>query len=147
MQFQPLPSLKFIDAPVKILTESLYQSRFKNNLRKLAESVDIYLEGCIILAPIEEEEMTKHVHVSSAKEAWEEALRLLPEGVSRDERVTWARIYHGAGNRYVSDLGDRLEVNHGEYGELTTMVWIDRKILPLRESIRAIQERRDRGVS
>ena len=86
--------------------------------------------------------MTKHVHVSSSKEAWEIALSLLPEGVSRNERITWARIFQGAGNRYVSDLGDRLEVNHGEYGELTTMVWIDRQIIPLRERIQALQERR-----
>ena len=91
---------------------------------------------------MEAEEMTKHVHVSSSKEAWEEARLLLPEGVSRDERVTWARVYRGNGNRHVVDLGDRIEVNHGEYGELTTMVWIDRQIIPLRERIRALQERR-----
>ena len=29
--------------------------------------------------------MTKHVHVSSSKEAWKIALGLIPEGVSRDE--------------------------------------------------------------
>ena len=86
--------------------------------------------------------MTKHLHVSSSKEAWEVALSLLPEGVSRNERITWARIFQGNGNRYVSDLGDRLEINHGEHGELTTMVWIDRQILPLRERIQALQERR-----
>ena len=86
--------------------------------------------------------MTKHFHVSSSKEAWEIALSLLPEGVSRNGRVTWARIFQGNGNRYVSDLGDRLEINHGEHGELTTMVWIDRKIIPLGKRIEALQERR-----
>ena len=86
--------------------------------------------------------MTKHVHVSSSKEAWEEALRLIPEGVSRDEGVTWARTYHGTGNRHIVDLGDRIEVNHGEYGEITTMVWIDRQIVPLGVRIEALQERR-----
>ena len=86
--------------------------------------------------------MTKHVHVSSLKEAWEIALGLLPEGVSRDEGVTWARTYHGTGNRYVSDLGDRLEINHGEHGELTTMVWIDFQIVPLRRRIEALLEKR-----
>ena len=86
--------------------------------------------------------MTKHVHVSSSKEAWEIALSLLPEGVSRNERITWARIFEGNGNRYVSDLGDRLEINHGEYGELTTMVWIDHQIVPLGVRIEALQERR-----
>ena len=86
--------------------------------------------------------MTRHVHVSSSKEAWELALSLLPEGVSRNERITWARIFEGNGNRYVSDLGDRLEINHGEYGELTTMVWIDHQIVPLGVRIEALQERR-----
>jgi len=68
--------------------------------------------------------MTKHVHVSSLGKAWEEAMRLLPEGVSRDEKIT--RIYWGTGNRHVVDLGGQIEVNHGVHGELTTMVWIDR---------------------
>ena len=86
--------------------------------------------------------MTRPVHVSSSKEAWELALSLLPEGVVRNERVTWARIFQGLGNRYVSDLGERLEVNHGEYGELTTMVWIDHQIVPLGVRIEALQERR-----
>ena len=86
--------------------------------------------------------MTKHVHVSSSKEAWEIALSLLPEGVSRDERVTWARTYHGNGNRHVVDLGDRLEVNHGVHGEKTTMIWIDFQIVPLRKRIETLQERR-----
>ena len=86
--------------------------------------------------------MTRHVHVSSSKEAWELALGLLPEGVSRDEGVTWARTYHGTGNRHIVDLGESLEVNHGEYGELTTMVWIDRQIVPLGVRIEALQERR-----
>ena len=96
----------------------------------------------MIAQSAKEEEMAKHVHVSSLKEAWELALSLLPEGVSRDERVTWARTFHGNGNRYVSDLGDRLEVNHGEYGELTTMIWIDFQIVPLRKRIEALLERR-----
>ena len=86
--------------------------------------------------------MTKHVHVSSSKEAWELALGLLPEGVSRDEGVTWARTYHGTGNRHIVDLGESLEVNHGEYGELTTMIWIDFQIVPLRKRIEALLERR-----
>ena len=88
--------------------------------------------------------MAKHVHVSSSKEAWEIALSLLPEGVSRNERITWARVYWGNGNRHVVDLGDRLEVNHGEYGELTTMFWIDRKLVPLGVRIEALRERRRR---
>ena len=86
--------------------------------------------------------MTKHVHVSSEKEAWELARSLLPEGVERNERITWARIYQGRGNRYVSDLGNSLEINHGEYGELTTMIWIDFQIVPLRKRIEALLERR-----
>ena len=88
--------------------------------------------------------MTKHVHVSSLGKAWKEAMLLLPEGASRDERITWARVYWGNGNRHVVDLGDRLEVNHGEYGELTTMVWIDRQIVPLGVRIEALRERRRR---
>ena len=86
--------------------------------------------------------MTNHVHVSSEKEAWEAALQLLPEGVSRDERVSWARTYHGNGNRHIVDLNGRLEVNHGVHGELTTMIWIDQKIVPLGKRIEALQERR-----
>ena len=86
--------------------------------------------------------MAKHFHVSSSKEAWEIALGLLPEGVSRDEGVTWARTYHGTGNRHIVDLGDRLEINHGEYGELTTMIWIDFQIVPLRKRIEALLEKR-----
>ena len=86
--------------------------------------------------------MAKHLHVSSEKEAWKIALGLIPEGVSRDERVTWARTYHGTGNRHIVDLGDRLEINHGEYGELTTMIWIDFQIVPLRKRIEALLERR-----
>ena len=86
--------------------------------------------------------MTNHVHVSSEKEAWGAALQLLPEGVSRDERVTWSRTYHGNGNRHIVDLNGRLEVNHGEFGELTTMIWIDQKIVPLGKRIEALQERR-----
>ena len=86
--------------------------------------------------------MANHLHVSSEKEAWEIALSLLPEGVSRNERVTWARVYCGEGNRSVVDLKTSLEINHGEYGELTTMVWIDRKIIPLGKRIEALLERR-----
>ena len=86
--------------------------------------------------------MAKHFHVSSSKEAWEIALGLLPEGVSRDEGVTWARTYHGTGNRHIVDLGDRLEINHGEYGELTTMIWIDFQVVPLRKRIEALLEKR-----
>ena len=86
--------------------------------------------------------MTKHIHVSSEKEAWEIALQLLPEGVERNERITWARIYQGTGNRHVVDLNGRLEVNHGQYGEKTTMIWIDWKIIPLRVRVKELQERR-----
>ena len=85
--------------------------------------------------------MTNHVHVSSSEKAWKEAMRLLPEGASRDERVTCARIYWGTGNRHIVDLGDRLEVNHGIYGEATTMIWIDRQIVPLGARIEALRER------
>ena len=88
--------------------------------------------------------MTNHVHVSSSGKAWKEAMRLLPEGASRDERVTCARIYWGTGNRHIVDLGDRIEVNHGKYGEETTMVWIDRQIVPLGVRIEALRERRRR---
>ena len=86
--------------------------------------------------------MARHVHVSSSKEAWELALSLLPEGVVRNERVTWARVYCGEGNRSVVDLKTSLEINHGEYGELTTMIWIDHQIVPLGVRIEALQERR-----
>lgn len=89
--------------------------------------------------------MTKHIHVPSSKEAWEEAMRLLPEGVSRDEKIPWARIFRGNGNRSAVDLGGRIEVNHGEYGEETTMVWIDYQIIPLRLRLKALQERRRYG--
>ena len=93
--------------------------------------------------------MTNHVHVSSAGKAWEEAMRLLPEGASRDERVTCARIYWGNGRGepgWIVDLGDRIEVNHGRYGEVTTMVWIDRQIVPLGVRIEALRERRRRNA-
>lgn len=69
--------------------------------------------------------MTNHVHVSSSQEAWEEALRLLSEGVSGDGRVTWSRIHWGRGNRQVVDLGGGIRVTHGAHGDETTMIWID----------------------
>ncbi len=69
--------------------------------------------------------MAYHVRVSSSKEAWEEAMRLLPEGVSQGERSTWGRVYRGTGNRHILELGIALQVNHGADGEMTTMIWID----------------------
>ena len=68
--------------------------------------------------------MANHVHVSSSKEAWEVALQLLPEGVSQGESAAWGRVYRGTGNRHILDLGVALQVNHGEHGERTTMIWI-----------------------
>lgn len=76
---------------------------------------------------------TKHYHVKSIKEAWEIADRIFPTDYELNERNTahtgynvWTTTsdsYTGAKYCWISDLGNRLEVNL-PYCE-TVNIWID----------------------
>lgn len=69
--------------------------------------------------------------VASISEAWEEANKIFPTDYEKDEAASQRAGYdiyrHPTLNYYsrICDLGDRLEVLTGEYGENVTNIWIE----------------------
>ena len=76
--------------------------------------------------------------VTSKEQAWEEVNKLFPTDYEKDyassERAGYDIYRHPTLNYYnrICDLGDRLEVLIGEYGETVTNIWIKQpELLPL----------------
>jgi len=69
--------------------------------------------------------------VNSKEQAWKEANKLFPTDYEKDEAASQAAGYdvyrHPSLNYYnrICDLGDRLEVLTGEFGENVTNIWIE----------------------
>lgn len=68
--------------------------------------------------------------VTTKKQAWKEANKLFPTDYEKDEIASHNAGYdiyrHSTLNHYsrICDLGCRLEVLTGEYGEVVTNIWI-----------------------
>lgn len=69
--------------------------------------------------------------VKSVAEAWEKATEIFPTDYEKDEdssrRAGYGIYRHPTLNYYnrICDLGDRLEVLTGEFGENVTNIWIE----------------------
>ena len=69
--------------------------------------------------------------VTSKEQAWKEANKIFPTDYEKDEgssqRAGYDIYRHPTLNYYsrICDLGDRLEVLTGEYGENVTNIWIE----------------------
>jgi hypothetical protein len=92
--------------------------------------------------------------VASISEAWEEVNKIFPTDYEKDEASSQRAGYdiyrHPTLNYYsrICDLGDRLEVLTGEYGENVTNIWIEaeneaeaEKTVPLPEYGRLLSEK------
>jgi len=71
-----------------------------------------------------------NITVNSKEQAWVEVNKIFPTDYEKDEASSQRAIYdiyrHRELNYYsrICDLGDRLEVLTGEYGENVTNIWI-----------------------
>lgn len=75
------------------------------------------------------------ITVYNKEQAWEEANKIFPADYEKDfaasERAGYDIYRHPTLNYYnrICDLGDRLEVLTGEYGENVTNIWIEPEII------------------
>ena len=73
--------------------------------------------------------------VATREQAWQEANKIFPTDYEKDEasskRAGYDIYRHHELNYYsrICDLGNRLEVLTGEYGEIVTNIWIEPEII------------------
>lgn len=80
-------------------------------------------------------ENTMKITVTTKEQAWAEANKIFPTDYDKDETASanagYAIYRHRELNHYnrICDLGNRLEVLTGEYGEIVTNIWIEPEII------------------
>lgn len=80
-------------------------------------------------------ENTAKITVTTKEQAWAEADKIFPTDYEKDETASANAGYsiyrHPTLNHYsrICDLGNRLEVLTGEYGENVTNIWIEPEII------------------
>ena len=85
--------------------------------------------------------------VKSKEQAWQEVNKIFPTDYEKDyassERAGYDIYRHPSLNYYsrICDLGDRLEVLIGEYGENVTNIWIEESKMIVEESDKSTEKR------